>query len=374
MSSSKQFDILNEHSKIKLDILRKYIHPYFVKVGSGFNKIHYIDGFAGTGKYKSGEDGSPILALKAAVKTINMSKNRKLEITIHLIEHDPKIYSGLEKSIEALTKTEKIERITIKKHLGDFEDQFFKIIDEIGPLEPCFFFLDPYGYAFLRRQDIFQRIFSKQKSEILLIFMSQFFHRFYKSSNMKELSCQILGKDGFEAVQKMDGPEHERERDVFIKVMKSYRPENPILHSYYDIYRPDQSRTEYFLIHFTQHEAGRKLMREIMGKEGKDDSFRYHGPGEKYERTQTTLLAFSSEIYYPEKEKVLAYLKDHYNNKRVSFRKIYNEIFDSIEKIKESDIRKTIQELERNGTAIVSRNDSRKTSVHDDDVITFNFP
>jgi three-Cys-motif partner protein len=58
---------LAAHTAAKLEILEAYLRAWFPIVGRGrdFDRIIYIDGFAGPGRYKGGEDGSPIVALKA---------------------------------------------------------------------------------------------------------------------------------------------------------------------------------------------------------------------------------------------------------------------------------------------------------------------
>jgi hypothetical protein len=60
---------LEPHSRAKHAILARYLHGWTpILTRGGHKTIAYIDGFAGPGRYEGGEDGSPIIALKAALR------------------------------------------------------------------------------------------------------------------------------------------------------------------------------------------------------------------------------------------------------------------------------------------------------------------
>ena len=60
---------IEPHTMAKHEILRRYMQAWMPILGrSGFEKIVYIDGFAGPGRYSNGENGSPIIALKTALE------------------------------------------------------------------------------------------------------------------------------------------------------------------------------------------------------------------------------------------------------------------------------------------------------------------
>ena len=53
------------HTEGKHLVLRHYLNAWLPILGSWNGRIVFLDGFAGPGEYKGGEDGSPIVALKA---------------------------------------------------------------------------------------------------------------------------------------------------------------------------------------------------------------------------------------------------------------------------------------------------------------------
>ena len=74
------------HTAAKLNILSEYLKAWFPIVGQSqrFDRVICIDGFAGPGRYKQGEDGSPIIALKAAIGAINEQIRKPFEF--HFVE------------------------------------------------------------------------------------------------------------------------------------------------------------------------------------------------------------------------------------------------------------------------------------------------
>ena len=56
---------LEPHSKAKHLVLRNYLDAWLPILGSRSGRILFVDGFAGPGQYESGEEGSPVVALRA---------------------------------------------------------------------------------------------------------------------------------------------------------------------------------------------------------------------------------------------------------------------------------------------------------------------
>ncbi|MFN3485033.1 MAG: three-Cys-motif partner protein TcmP [Planctomycetota bacterium] len=57
---------IDPHTAAKHEILQRYLEAWFPILGSQHQHVVYIDGFAGPGRYKGGELGSPIIALNVA--------------------------------------------------------------------------------------------------------------------------------------------------------------------------------------------------------------------------------------------------------------------------------------------------------------------
>ena len=55
------------HTKAKHEILRRYLEAWFPILNTYRDRIVYIDGFCGPGRYLGGEKGSPLIAVDAAL-------------------------------------------------------------------------------------------------------------------------------------------------------------------------------------------------------------------------------------------------------------------------------------------------------------------
>ncbi|MFL5287250.1 MAG: three-Cys-motif partner protein TcmP, partial [Rhodopila sp.] len=93
---------LAPHTAAKLEILGAYLRAWFpiLSRGRNFDRIIYIDGFAGPGRYKRGEDGSPIIALKAALSALNGQIDMPYEF--HFVERKRRAAAALSANIEHL--------------------------------------------------------------------------------------------------------------------------------------------------------------------------------------------------------------------------------------------------------------------------------
>ena len=68
MSGPKQtIWTLDPHTRAKHLILQRYLHAWIPIIALGRGRAVFIDGFAGPGVYAGGEEGSPIIAMRASI-------------------------------------------------------------------------------------------------------------------------------------------------------------------------------------------------------------------------------------------------------------------------------------------------------------------
>ncbi len=62
---------IEPHTQAKHAILKRYLQAWMPILSlARFPEVLYIDGFAGPGTYTGGEEGSPVIALRAAVEQV----------------------------------------------------------------------------------------------------------------------------------------------------------------------------------------------------------------------------------------------------------------------------------------------------------------
>jgi three-Cys-motif partner protein len=92
---------LEPHTRAKHEILRRYLEAWTAILGlGGFPAIRYVDGFAGPGVDNNGEDGSPIIALKAA---LTHQAKIKADLRFLFIEQDKKRRTAQRERVDAHT-------------------------------------------------------------------------------------------------------------------------------------------------------------------------------------------------------------------------------------------------------------------------------
>ena len=82
--SSETLWEIEPHTQAKHEILRRYLGAWFPIMGKYNKRLIYLDGFCGPGRYKRGEDGSPIIALKQALE--HKDRLKRNDITFLFID------------------------------------------------------------------------------------------------------------------------------------------------------------------------------------------------------------------------------------------------------------------------------------------------
>ncbi|MBZ0266271.1 three-Cys-motif partner protein TcmP [bacterium] len=197
-----------QHTGAKHAILERYLKAWFGILTHSHKNLIYYDGFCGPGKYKGGQIGSPLLALRIAreqvLRITSKQSDSKFE-KIHLRfsdNNDDRI-----KQLESHLQTEGSipEKIEYRVANINFSSYFPKIINHLevnkGTKIPCFAFIDPFGFFDVPFDQI-QRFLSLDSTEIFLFFASDSLNRFLESKQdfTKEQVRKTLDTDNYEDI------------------------------------------------------------------------------------------------------------------------------------------------------------------------------
>src|SRR3990167_9714999 len=128
-------------------VLRSYLDAWMPILGTWSGRILFIDAFAGPGEYAGGEDGSPVIALKALIEH---QSTISAEIIFLFIEQDKKraeYLDGIVKNLRPrLPSNAKVQVIN-----GTFDETMTGVLEQIEDqkkhLAPCFIMIDPFGIS-----------------------------------------------------------------------------------------------------------------------------------------------------------------------------------------------------------------------------------
>lgn len=148
--NKKFFDRKREWSTVKDNLLTYYLKPYFTKILATGKLIIYIDGFAGAGVFKDGQEGSPLLALKTFAETTEISHNlHKQAAVFYFIEIKKDLYACLQNNIDNFKYQHKELHgvVGYKVCHGNFRNELDDCLDFASNAN-VFLYLDPYGIKF----------------------------------------------------------------------------------------------------------------------------------------------------------------------------------------------------------------------------------
>jgi three-Cys-motif partner protein len=131
------FDGKKPAAILKHSIMDQYVHPFVGKTGrySLNHRVAVIDGYAGEGRYESGDEASPALLIRKARSLLSI--DRRLES--YFVESEPHSLAKLQQVIKAEAADLPVQLFpgSIEEHL----DHLLTLVKEI----PLLAFLDPFG-------------------------------------------------------------------------------------------------------------------------------------------------------------------------------------------------------------------------------------
>ena len=260
--------LLAPHTAAKLAILRSYLGAWFAILGRGtnFDRIIYIDGFAGPGRYKGGEDGSPIVALKAAFRA--QSAGLSLPFEFHFVERKRRVVNTLKANVAALRGESQIlptTEIHIHERLT-FEDAYIKAIRPrliAHPRAPAFALVDPFGWTGLPMQ-ILADLMKRPSTEILVNFMFEEINRFLNHPHQEKNFDSLFACTDWRRGYQLTGAArkkfiHDLYRDQLHKSAKARYVRSFEMRNQRDV-------SDYFLYFVSNNLLGLTKMKEAMWK------------------------------------------------------------------------------------------------------------
>lgn len=305
------FEEYREQTRIKHEILTKYLKPYFAIRASGEHKnLVYIDGFAGCGEYQSDagpQPGSPLRAL-ATFETMNANgKDVGGKITSIFIEVDDDYFPQLKTSVTNYNATTKGLREPVVIH-GTFEaevDQLLGTLKSKGSsLAPSFLFADPCGVTGLSFSTL-KRYLNEAEGEALLFFNYDGVTRIaglgFKPGGTLS---QLVGGDerAKDLVGRLEGKTPDEKEEIIIGFYKDALQADvkDLFCTAFRVEYENKRSTSHYLIHLSRNAMGFRLMKEIMWPLGETAS------GKGALALEQASIAGSRPLFNPEWDEVKA--------------------------------------------------------------------
>ena len=190
-------------------MLRQYLNAWLPIMTRSNDRILFIDAFAGPGRYASGEEGSPLVALNTYLSHSNLP-SADGGIDFFFIEKDPARADHL-RQVLAPKSSEVPSDCGISVITGAFTDRMTEALDAINlqnkELAPAFVMLDPFGVSDTP-MDLIARILQNEKSEVYVSFMSRDINRFNTVPEYEEALNSLFGCEDWKSAWALDnGPD-----------------------------------------------------------------------------------------------------------------------------------------------------------------------
>jgi three-Cys-motif partner protein len=256
---------LDPHTRAKHEILKRYLEAWTAILGgSGFPVIAYVDGFAGPGRYAGGEDGSPVIALKAALQH---RERIRAELRFLFIEEKPKRARCLEQVLSEmpLPKNFRFKVVPGATFEKAFRDTFLDPYQKRGKrLPPSFLFIDPFGWTGAPFA-LVKEVLSQPSCEVLINFMYEEINRFIALPHQAANFDALFGTDEWRPAGAMTKPA-ERNRFLHDLYLRQLRGAARAKYVRSFEMRNDRDVTDYFLFFATNNAKGMSRMKDAMWK------------------------------------------------------------------------------------------------------------
>ena len=264
---------IDPHTKIKHLILKSYWQAWLPIMASYSPRLVYIDGFAGPGVYKGGEEGSPIIVLKSARDHVAKIKT---EVVFLFVEKDPPRFNHLKQMIDEIKPTLP-SNFKIGLEQGEFDEKVSGLLDKIEEhkklLAPCFVFIDPFGFSDTPFE-IIKRLMANPRCEVFVNFMFEEINRFKSHPNQQigEHLDRLFGTTGWREALYLNTAEKQRRalHDTYLiqlrqvaKYVRSFKMLNK------------NNGTDYFLFFASNNIKGLEKMKEAMWKADPQGEFEF---------------------------------------------------------------------------------------------------
>lgn len=254
----------HEQSGFKHAILKDYLEEFAYKVGSRWDGITYIDGFAGPWESASANFSDTPFGI--ALRTLERVKNdlntrgKSLRLRLYLNEKKPTDFARL----ETVVKYRRYQDTEIVTTNQPFEDAVPGIIRELdrSPRQFNLCLIDPKGWNGFSMETI-APLFNRRNVEVIVNLMTSFIARFVTLEQQADNFEKLLGNR--ETLDRLASEPSLEDRELVLveEYMRSLREQCGFQHTCTaTILKPDQGKTHYHLVFGTNDPRGIEVFKK----------------------------------------------------------------------------------------------------------------
>jgi three-Cys-motif partner protein len=349
-----------EQTQVKHYILRHYLKRFAHIVGSHWNSITYVDGFAGPWNVRSPEfaDSSFGIALEELreARETHRHKGRSIQLRCCFLEQNADAYNQLRVFADRITDAD----VAVLNH--SFEESVPSILRFIQSTSQTFpfLFIDPTGWTGFRLNTI-SPLLRLDPGEVLINFMTSHIRRFLNEAHSQQGFADLFGSSTFkERIAGLSGIDLDdaivAEYMSSLKRAGNFEYVLPAI-----VLHPEIDRTHFHLIYATRHPKGVEVFKDAE-KRAMEEMERVRAEAQRRRREERTgqkeflfptTPAAGSTYYSSLRERYLGQSRQNVLNRMSERRRIlYNDAWSlalSLPLVWESDLKSWIDEWQRKG-------------------------
>lgn len=253
--------------RVKHKLLEHYLRGWLPKLGlgSGAGRVLYVDAYAGRGRHQTGDLGSPLIALDTLLKHRYREQIlAKSEVRFVFMERHEENYRAL---AQELSRVQPLPRgVAVDLHQGEcegiLEEGLAGLRASGHELAPAFVFVDPWGfkipYSLLAQFMTFRRV--ELLVNVMFRELDMALAQAAASAGMARTMDYMFGEKAWRGAVTGQTPNERAEQTLALiqqSVGARWQSSMRMLR---------RRRVRYMLAHFTNHDAGRDLMKEALWK------------------------------------------------------------------------------------------------------------
>jgi len=264
-SNPKYWSEYSNLQQTKHDLIQNYLNGWLPKLGYWSGRVIYFDTHAGRGKHAGGQLGSPLVALRTLLEhRFRDELLKRSEVVFFYIERDQSNLDLLRKELQSLGELPK--RIIIKTFATDCFDALSTLVSSFEQqhmrLAPAFFFIDPYGFKVPGQ--ILRALMKFQRVELLVNVIWRELDMAISQGEKQGMAETLnLVFDGSEWRDRIVSPQFDERADQAVDLL---REKFGARWATFIRMLGENQATRYFLLHLTNHDDGRDLMKDCIWK------------------------------------------------------------------------------------------------------------
>jgi len=176
---------IEEHTRAKHQLIGHYISAWFpiLTIQGHYERVVFLDGFAGPGIYKTGDPGSSLIALEALVDSNHFDQLAHTNFEFVIVERRHDRFDRLQDEISEFWRSRGGQPPNVRLHpfRREFADIARSVIPRLRQSAPMFSFIDPFGWSV--PMSVIRDYLAGSGCEVLVTFMYERVNQFITTSN-----------------------------------------------------------------------------------------------------------------------------------------------------------------------------------------------